>query len=123
MKLSGFPINPLGFLKNPRHLVQSSTSFVEFCTKPRGLIGNPESFVFPYESMHVSHDRPCSIDLSDSADIITVDRSHIGMINLKISAQTDKLFWRYSHRKYGLSVPFRMLHRKTAISKFAFSQQ
>ena len=76
-----------------------------------------------YGSMHVSHDRPCSIDLSDSTDIITVDRSHIGMINLKISAQTDKLFWRYSHRKYGLSVPFRMLHRKTAISKFAFSQQ
>ena len=69
--------------------------------------------------MHVSHDRPCSIDLSDSAEIITVDRSHIGMINLKISAQTDKLFWRYSHHKYGLSVPFRMLHRKTAISKFA----
>ena len=76
-----------------------------------------------YEALHVSHDQPCSINLSDFANIFTIDRSHIGMIDLKISAQTDEPFWRYSHHKYGLLVSFRMFHRKATISKFTISQQ
>ena len=42
----------------------------------------------------------CSIDLTDLADIFTVDSPHRVRNKLKISAQTDEPFFRYTRYKY-----------------------
>ncbi len=44
---------------------------------------------------------PCSINATDLADIFTVDRPNIVRKKLKISAQTDEPFWRYTRYKQG----------------------
>ncbi len=45
--------------------------------------------------------RPCSIDVTDFADIFTVDRSHKVMNITKILAHLNKPFRRYRCHKYG----------------------
>jgi hypothetical protein len=52
-----------------------------------------------YESLHVSHDQRCLIDVTDLADIFTVGRSNKVRKKPKISAQKCEPFWRYRHRK------------------------
>ena len=43
---------------------------------------------------------PCSMNLTDLADILTIGRRHKVMKNPKVSAQTDVPFPRYESRKY-----------------------
>jgi hypothetical protein len=49
--------------------------------------------------LRVSHDQRCSIDVTDLADIFTVDRPNQVRKKLKISAQTVEPFWRYGRHK------------------------
>ena len=54
-----------------------------------------------YESLHVSYDHGCSIDVTNLADIFTGYRTRCPRKNLKISAQIDEPFGRYRGYKYG----------------------
>jgi hypothetical protein len=55
---------------------------------------------YPYESLHVSHDQRCSIDVTDLADIFTVGRPNQVRKKPKISAQKCEPFSRYKCHKY-----------------------
>ncbi len=61
--------------------------------------------------------------MTNLADIFTVGRPYIDMMNLKISVQTDEPFWRYSRYNYRHSILFSVLYDRVFSSKFAFSQQ
>jgi hypothetical protein len=49
---------------------------------------------------HPIYPGPCSIDVTDLADIFTVDRANIFRKKPKISAQTDQPVWRYIGHNY-----------------------
>jgi len=49
--------------------------------------------------LHLSYDQRCSTDVTDLADIFTVDSPSQVKEKLKISAQTAKPFWRYERHK------------------------
>jgi hypothetical protein len=60
----------------------------------------------------------CSIDVSDLADIFTVDRSYEVRKKLKVSAQKDELLWRYRHYNYRYSTKFEAFSRTVFFSQF-----
>jgi hypothetical protein len=62
--------------------------------------GYPLKNCDPYETLHVTHDQRCSIDLTNLADIFTVGRPNKVRKKLKISAQTNHPFWIYDPPKY-----------------------
>jgi hypothetical protein len=70
------------------------TFFVKRILKKGAMERQPFDRVL-YEALHVSHNRRCSIDVTDLADIFTVGRANIFRKKPKISAQTDQPVWRY----------------------------
>ena len=65
----------------------------------------------------------CSIDVTDFADIFTVDRPSILRTKSKISAQMDEPFQRYACDKYRGVKSTQNICKSVFYSKFSFSQQ
>ena len=73
--------------------------------------------------MHLSHDRRCSIDVSDLADIFTVEGSNSIINNLKISAHLDEPLKRYKRYKYRRSIILGISFQALVFSEWLFCQE
>jgi len=85
-----------------------TTTYVEVCEFLRGIAPKPRP---------IPADR-FAIDVTNLADIFTVDRRNKVRKKLKISAQTDGPFWRYRWWKYRYSAIFGVLFRTILSRKF-----
>ncbi len=79
--------------------------------------------IVAYEALHVSHDPPYAIDVTDSVDIFTKGSLNKVRKKLKLSAQTGEPFWRYRRSKHQGSDIFEVLGSAVLFSKFSFLKQ